>query len=117
MKRTSLVMLFAALLLASIAHADDKPLFDPSRLSLAMGTQYDWFAGSNTESGIGLPVNEFSAGPVGAYNLLAKEYIDQNGGVAYKPLLSLSGSVMYGLDSKQLRTSLGLRLMLYNGGN
>lgn len=101
-----------------VAHAEDHPLFDTSRLSLALGTNYVWFSSGDTEEpGFCLPVNEFEGGPVAAYNLLAKEYTDNNGNEAYKPLLSLSGSVMYGLDSKMFRTSLGLRLMLYTGGN
>lgn len=99
-----------------LARAEDKPLFDASRLSASVGINYSWFHDGDTIDDQGPPVKEFEVGPYAAYNLLSKEYVNEDGLKVARPLLSLTGSTAYGLDSHLLRTQLGLRLVLYAGG-
>ena len=100
----SLVLaVLATLALASAALAIDAPLLSEKRLSIGAGANYEFtnnpFEGSE-------PVKdrkqEFTAGLYAAYNLT--------------PDLSLVGSSTLGLTSRQVRTSLGLRVRLYRGG-
>lgn len=112
-------LFMAALLVcfAAPAFAQDRPLLDAKRLSAAFGTNYVWYsqAGNQLERD---PVKEFEAGIYTSYNLLASEPKMSMTGVMYSdPLLSLAGSVLYSLDSKEVRTSLGLRLILIPGGH
>jgi len=104
MKRTILAVL-AALCIASVAHAADepRPLLSAERLSLAVGANYAFFS-APLESSARLPEfkKEFEAGLFAAYNLT--------------PHLSAVGSSVYGLDNKQFRTSVGLRVRIFQGG-
>jgi len=88
---------------AAVAQAEDKPVVDWSRLSLAAGVNYAWHAAPFDDSA---PVpawgREWEAGLYGAYNLT--------------PRLSLVGSTVYGLDNKNVESRVGLRVRLGNGG-
>lgn len=109
----------AALLLcvAAPAFAQDRPLLDTKRLSAAFGTNYVWYAQAGDQLDRA-PIKEFEAGIYASYNLLATEPKMNINGITYSdPLLSLAGSVLYALDSKEVRTSLGLRLILIPGGH
>lgn len=107
-------LLFAVLLLciAAPALAQDRPLLAKERLSAAFGTNYLWYsqAGERLDRD---PLKEFEAGIYASYNLLASDGMN----TPSKPLLSLAGSCLYSLDSKEIRTALGLRLILIPGGN
>jgi len=103
MKRTILAVL-AALCLASAAHAaEPKPLLSAERLSLGVGANYAFYS-APLESSARLPdfKKEWEAGVFAAYNLT--------------PHLSAVGSSVYGLDNKQFRTSIGLRVRIFKGG-
>lgn len=102
MKRLVLVAL-ALVSLAATAHAEvDAPILSPLRLSVGVGGNYEFtnnpFEGSE-------PVQdrkqEFSAGLYVAYNLT--------------PEASLVGSSTIGLSSRQVRTSLGVRIRVFRG--
>lgn len=90
------------------AHAEDKPLFAKERLSAAFGIDHSFYSGSDNGSAY-QPKSEWEVGPVAAYNLLATD--------SHRPLLSLTASVMYGIDSEIVRTKIGVRLIVFNGGN
>lgn len=100
-----LLSLFALAVVSSVAHAqaEPKPLLSAERLSLAVGANYAFFT-APLESSSRLPEfkKEFEAGVFAAYNLT--------------PHLSAVGSSVYGLDNKQFRTSLGLRVRIFQGG-
>lgn len=109
-----LLSLFAVAAFASVAHAAEpaytsvlftgeaKPLLSAERLSLAVGANYAFFS-APLESSARLPEfkKEFEAGVFAAYNLT--------------PHLSAVGSSVYGLDNKQFRTSVGLRVRIFQG--
>lgn len=98
---------FAVLLslTASVCHAQESqaPLVSKSRLSVASGLNYEWLTtplANNSEPIRGRHA-EWSAGLYAAYNLT--------------PHSSLVASSVIGLDSRQLRNSLGVRFRLWNG--
>jgi len=105
------LVLAAALLLSSTvfataSRADDQvaPILSASRLSVASGLNYEWRTtplANNSEPLLGRHA-EWSAGIYGAYNLT--------------PHSSLVASTTLGLDSRQFRHSIGLRLRLWRGG-
>lgn len=109
--RSAIILAFMCLT-AVPAFAQDRPLLAKERLSAAFGVNHLWYsqAGGRPERD---PLKEFEGGIYASYNLLATEPTN----VPSKPLLSLAGSVLYSLDSKEVRTSLGLRLILIPGGN
>lgn len=94
---------FALSILASAVHAEDKPLLSVERVSLGAGFNYAFHA-APFETSAPLPEfrKEFEAGLYGAYNLT--------------PHLSAVASSVYGLDNKTFRTSLGVRIRLFQGG-
>lgn len=105
-----LLLLIAGFTIPKKCHAEEYPLFHPARLSAALGVNHLWYEGGD---GLSRPVKEFEAGPYVAYNLLsAKPDIEGHS----KPILSLTGSTTLGFDSRLLRTQIGLRLILYVGG-
>lgn len=103
MKVLKVVAVAVALVaMAAVAQAADKPLFDWSRLSFAGGVNYKWIA-APTDASAPVPAfgKEWEAGVYGAYNLT--------------PMLSLTGSSVYGFDNKQVESRVGLRVRLGNG--
>jgi hypothetical protein len=79
------------------------PLFSAKRASLATGAQYEWRTtplANNSEPLLGRHA-EWAAGVFGAYNLT--------------PHASLVGSTTIGIDSKQFRHTLGLRIRIWRG--
>lgn len=96
--------------------AEEKPLFSAERLSAAVGLDYTGFA-TTGDAPTPRPGNDWEAGIFGAYQLLAKESVDIDTGLKHtRPLLALTGSVAYGLDSNIVRTRVGLRLLVFSGG-
>ena len=90
------------ILLAQPARAEDKPLLDFSRISFAAGVNYAWHAAPFEDSALVPPFGkEWETGLYAAYNLT--------------PLLSLSGSTVYGFDNKLVETRLGVRIRLGRG--
>lgn len=91
MKKLLLAALFA-LALASPAVAQDRPLFSLARLTLAAGVDYSF-----PEVG----PNQLKVGVFGAYNLT--------------PILSLTGSTVYPLETKDFETRVGVRVRVWRG--
>lgn len=95
---------FAAVLLcllagSAAAETVDRPLFSPTRLSLAVGGDYAFYSGANAPK---FPVKkEWQAGVFAAYKLT--------------PTLSLVAGSRYGVDSKQFDNKVGLRLLVWDG--
>lgn len=103
-----LVLVLAAVTVSAVAEAQvsvDRPLVSVSRLSTAVGVNYVWYSGMGEES---VPAfgKEFEVGFYAAYNLTSSPM----------PHLSLIGSSEYPLDTKVLKTRIGLRLGLFAGG-
>ena len=100
-----LLSLFALAVVSTAAHAqaEPKPLLSAERLSIGAGVNYAFYS-APLESSARLPdfKKEWEAGVFAAYNLT--------------PHLSAVGSSVYGLDNKQFRTSLGLRVRIFQGG-
>lgn len=88
---------------AAQAVSEPKPLLSIERLSLGAGVNYAFFS-APLESSARIPEfeKEFEVGVFAAYNLI--------------PHLSLVGSSVYGLDNKLFRSSVGLRVRLFQGG-
>ena len=104
---TVLAALFAIVALSRLAIAqvpqEKYPLFSKERVSLATGAQYAWRTtplANNSEPLQGRH-SEWEAGVFGAYNLT--------------PHASLVGSTTIGIDSKQFRHTLGLRIRIWRG--
>lgn len=106
----AVVGLFAALCITSLAGsafaqdpspAPEYPIFSIQRVHLGAGANYEWCASQGDEP---LPAfdKEWTAGLYAAYNMT--------------PQLSLVGSGVYSLDTKFLRTSVGLRVRIFQGG-
>lgn len=102
-------LVFLALALVALAAApagaqtlQDVPLFSAKRLAIGVGGNYE-FANNPFEGSE--PVNdrkqEFTAGIYAAYVLV--------------PKCSLVGSSVLGLTSRQVRTSLGVRVTVFRG--
>lgn len=99
---------FAVLLVCTLAAtasaqgSEDKPLATLDRVSVAAGLNYMWYSAPfDTSDPVPAFSRGFEVGVYGAYNLT--------------PHLSLTGSVSYMLDNKQLEQRLGLRFRLYQG--
>ena len=93
------------LALASCAHAATvEPILSPKRLSIAAGANYAAYS-KLTASAAEIPAykKEWEAGLYAAYNLT--------------PRLSLTGSSVLGLDNHLVRSSIGLRVRLFRGGD
>jgi hypothetical protein len=105
--RVSLAV-FALNILASSAMAQaapvPKPLLSVERLSVGAGLNYAFYS-APLESSARIPEfeKEWEVGVFAADNLI--------------PHLSLVGSSAYGLDNKLFRSSVGLRVRLFQGGN
>lgn len=98
-------ILFSVLVLclcAANCHAADAPLISKERISVATGLNYEWRTTpmARSESLCGRHA-EWAAGLFGAYNLT--------------PHTSLVASTVLGLDSRQFRHSLGVRVRLFQG--
>lgn len=103
-------VIVSALLLslaASVSHAQapapTAPLFSTARISLATGAQYEWRTtplANNSEPLLGRHA-EWAAGVFAAYNLT--------------PHASLVGSTTLGIDSRQFRHTLGVRIRIWQG--
>lgn len=107
----------ALLCLASPVLAQDYPLLSATRLSAAVGSNYVWYSAVDNRAPRD-PMGEFDAGLYVSYSLLSSEpTLNSAGQLVSNPILSLAGSSLYGLDSRELRTSLGLRLVLMPGGS
>jgi hypothetical protein len=108
-----LTLLFLALMLVAVAFpalAQDKPAFSLDRLSIATGLDYAFY--SPTGSAPDLPTLQKKEWEVPlnlSYNLLAT--------AAGKPLVSLIAGSSWGFDSHIVKTRVGLRLILFTGGN
>lgn len=103
MKKIVLTAL-AMLALASCAHAASvEPILSQRRLSIAAGANYAAFSKLGA-SAADIPAfkKEWEAGLYAAYNLT--------------PRLSLVGSSVLGLDNHLVRSSIGLRVRLFRGG-
>lgn len=99
------VILLSLLASASLAQtpAPVAPLFSAQRVSLATGAQYEWRTtplANNSEPLLGRHA-EWAAGVFAAYNLT--------------PHASLVGSTTIGLDSRQFRHTLGVRIRIWQG--
>lgn len=101
----ALVVLFVLATGAKAQTADSLakyPLISPARLSLAAGGQYEW---RTTPLGSSEPVQgrhgEWAAGLFAAYNVT--------------PHSSLVASTTLGLDSRQFRHTLGVRIRIWRG--
>lgn len=104
MKRIALLLsvMVAVATFASPVIALEAPIFSLTRLSVGAGSSYDWYS-DYSETDESPPFSkEFVIGIYGAY--------------AMTQHTTLVGSSVYGLDNKQIRTSLGIRTVLYNGG-
>lgn len=103
MKFVLAVLLVCILAATASAHeAEDKPLMSLDRVSVAAGINYLWYAAPfDTSDPVPSFPRGFEVGLYGAYNL--------------SPHLSLTGSVAYMPDNKQLEQRLGLRFRLYQG--
>lgn len=106
------IALCLLMVLAVPALAQDQPIVSMSRVSAALGLNYAWY-GQGGDQLAPKPVKEFEVGPYVAYSLLSSE---PNALGVSRPILSLAASSVYGLDSKLIRTSVGLRLVLFAGG-
>lgn len=82
------------------APAPEYPIISLSRVHLGAGLNYEWCASQGEEP---LPAfdKEWTAGLYAAYNMT--------------PQLSLVGSGVYSVDTKFLRTSVGLRVRIFQG--
>lgn len=100
-----LVIAFALILVAASAHAATvEPILSKKRLSVAAGLNYAAFSRVGESASLTPPFSkEWETGLYGAYNLT--------------PRLSLTGSTVLGLDNKLLRSSVGLRVRLFRGGD
>jgi hypothetical protein len=101
--KTIWTFMLIILLAAGFARAEDAPLVSSKRLSVASGLNYEWRTtplANNSEPVDGRHA-EWSAGFYAAYNLT--------------PHSSLVASSVIGLDSRQLRNTVGVRLRLWNG--
>lgn len=124
MKRFALfslaILVLAALvlpLLAGPAAAVDRPLLSATRLSAALAVDR---VQSQDKDGNTVEAGEWAVGPAFAYNLLASDPEGNPCVEGYKPsrpLLSLAASVEYGLESKVTTTRLGVRWIIFAGGN
>lgn len=93
------LILLSLAVVASAAELVDRPLFSPTRLSLAVGGDYAFYSGANAPK---FPVKkEWQAGVFAAYKLT--------------PTLSLVAASRYGVDSKQFDSKVGLRLLVWSG--
>lgn len=102
MKRCGfLVAVFLMCVAAGAAEAaDQRPILDKSRASLALGLDYAWYQKAGVE-----PLPSFKKawepGIFGAYVLT--------------PHLTLTGSGAYDLDNKWMRWKVGVRTVLWRG--
>lgn len=97
--------MFAVLVLclfAAYCRAADAPLISKERISVASGLNYEWrttpIARSEAVTG---RHGEWTVGTFAAYNLT--------------PHSSLVASTVFGLNSRQLRNSVGVRIRLFRG--
>ena len=96
------VLLAAAAGVASTQVVEEKPLLAWERVSFAAGLNYAWHAGPFEDSAPVPPWGrEWETGLYAAYNLT--------------PLLSLTGSSVYGFDNKLVESRVGLRVRLGRG--
>lgn len=102
MKRCGfLVAVFLMCVAAGAAEAaDQRPILDKSRASLALGLDYAWYQKAGVEP---LPTfkKAWEPGIFGAYVLT--------------PHLTLTGSGAYDLDNKWMRWKVGVRTVLWRG--
>lgn len=98
-----LLSLLASASLAQSPTPEVAPLFSAKRVSLATGANYAWRTtplANNSEPLLGRHA-EWEAGVFGAYNLT--------------PHASLVGSTTLGIDSRQFRHTLGVRIRIWQG--
>lgn len=101
---TIVASLVALVALSSLAVAEETyPLLSAARVSIASGAHYEWRTTPFAPSSESLKGRhgEWAAGVFAAYNLT--------------PHASLIGSTVLGIDSKQFRHTLGVRIRLWNG--
>jgi hypothetical protein len=111
-KLTILVLLLAvaALTFPLAAVAEDQPVFSLDRLSIATGLDYAWYNTTGDDPALPtLQKKEWEVPLSMAYNLLAS--------AENKPLLSLVAGASWGCDTHIVKTRVGLRLILFTGGN
>lgn len=109
---TPLLILAIGILLSfctGSSRADDRPLIALERISIATGLDYAWY--SDTDGGddlTGFMKKEWEVPLNLSYNLVATD--------AHKPILSLIAGTSWGTDTHMLKTRLGLRVILFAGG-
>lgn len=93
----------------SACHAQDRPALDLSRLSIATGLDYAWYNPSSSIADLPTRQQQEWECPLNlAYNLLATP--------THKPLLSFIAGSSWGFSSHIVKTRVGVRLMLFTGG-
>lgn len=102
MNKSILFFSLALCLLAVNCHAADAPLISKERISVASGLNYEWRTTpmARSEAICGRHA-EWVVGVFSAYNLT--------------PHSSLVASTSLGLDSRQFRHSVGVRIRLFRG--
>lgn len=98
---TILSVTLAKPLLAQTEH----PILSMQRLSIAGGVSYDWYSDARVDDAAPIPPfgKEWSVGLHGAY-LLTRQ-------------AAIVGTSVYGLDNKQFRHSVGVRIVLWRGSD
>lgn len=99
----TLLTLFAASASFAQTPVPQAPLFSAQRITLATGAQYEWRTtplANNSEPLLGRHA-EWAAGVFAAYSVT--------------PHASVVGSTTIGLDSRQFRHTLGVRIRIWQG--
>jgi len=91
---------------ASETVVGDRPAVSISRFSLAAGAGYEWVSAAGDEPAP-TPLHEWVVGIYGAYNLFS---VPEGPGRT-----SLIGSIAYPVDSKLVRSQIGIRISIFTG--